>query len=129
MTSPAVYNFVWVRGSTSPLILQFQKDGVGMDFDRVELTIFKNDGKLLAFREDFEIVDADTGEVKFTPTPAQTRLLTESQPGEKGRNRYEVELRKGSDQFVYLLGTIAAIGGLNDDADEDSETSESESES
>lgn len=122
---PATYDFTWVRGSTTPLRLTFMVAGVAIPYDDIRLSVFK--GKVLAFRQSLLIDGASsglpgtvkenaTGDVSFIPTAAQTRSLTQTaNDGSIGKNSYEVEVRNGADEEIYLLGTIAAIGGLNDD--------------
>lgn len=117
---PAVNDFLWVRGTTTPLVIRFKKNGVAIEFDDARISVFKNKGKELAFRvsiEDGRVVKTDPseGEITFQPTAAETRGLTQSKDEEDGKNRYEVELRNGGSEEVYLYGTIKAIGGLNDD--------------
>jgi hypothetical protein len=119
---PAIFDFTWVRGTTRPFIMKFQRSGIPLDFDDVRLSVYKDSGKNLAFRASIvgtplsmTVTDPVTGEVTFTPSAAQTRSLTKTELGEVGKNRYEVELRNGTDEEVYLIGTVAGIGGLNDD--------------
>jgi hypothetical protein len=125
MAELGVYDFLWVRGTTAPLIVSFKIDDVPLPFDDVRLSVYKNKGKTLAFRMSLAN-DAGTGPgkvsidspgvIRFTPTAAQTRGLDETpNDGTEGKNRYEVELRNGPDEEVYLLGKIAAVGGINDD--------------
>lgn len=126
MAELGVYNFLWVRGTTAPLIVSFKIDGTPLPFDDVRLSVYKNKGKTLAFRMSLadnaggaapgNVTIDSPGVVRFTPTAAQTRGLDETpNDGTEGKNRYEVELRNGSDEEVYLMGTIAAVGGINDD--------------
>jgi hypothetical protein len=89
----------------------------------VRLSVFK--GKVLAFRLSLvdnpganpgQVLETSPGVVQFYPTAAQTRSMIETpNDGTVGKNKYEVELRNGTDEQIYLLGTIAAIGGINDD--------------
>lgn len=122
--TPITYDFIWVRGTTTPLVFRFKRNGVAIAFDSARLAVFKDRGKTLAFRMDTDapvgtdavITDVDAGEVTFTPTEAQTRSLTASlNTDTPGRNKYEVEIRAGASREVYVLGTISAIGGLNED--------------
>jgi len=123
--TPATYDFTWVRGSTTPLRLSFMVDNVAIPYDDIRLSVYK--GKTLAFRlsitQDLDttgnpgtVLQNAPGDVSFIPTSFQTRSLTQTpNDGTTGKNSYEVEVRNGLDEQVYLLGTIAAIGGLNDD--------------
>jgi hypothetical protein len=100
--------------------MRFKANGVALEFDDARISVFKDNGKTLAFRASVQagtivISDPANGEITFRPTAAQTRGLTESKPDAVGKNKYEVELRNGTDEEVYVYGTIAAIGGLNDD--------------
>lgn len=125
MTAPATFDFTWVRGTTTPLRLSFKVDDVAIAYDDIRLSVWK--GKVLAFRltlADNEQSSGDPGtvftnspgDISFIPTAAQTRLLIQSaNDGSIGKNTYEVEVRNGLDEEVYILGTITAIGGLNDD--------------
>lgn len=131
-----VCDFIWIRGTTSPLILLYTQNGVPLEFDDARLRVFSK----TAVEGDpplFELSLADnpgtgpgtvtkdvvTTRLTFTPTETQTRQLIKSKTAKdgtvpdktKGKNKYEVELRNGTDARVYLMGTIFAIGGLNDD--------------
>ena len=122
MANLGIYDFMWVRGTTLPLIVSMQLSGSPIPYDDIRLSVFK--GKNLAFRltlEDNEGTGPGTVEItgpgifKFTPTADQTRSLAQTpNDGSIGKNSYEVEIRDGVLEAVYLLGTIAAIGGLND---------------
>lgn len=115
---PAIYDFEMVRGTTDPFTVQllFDDDGVEtpIPFDDVRLTITDLDGTVLLLKTfvdgDFVISDTAFSEVQWTPTAAETRSLTIG-PNQK----YELEIRDGSSQSVYMMGTITAVGGLNDD--------------
>lgn len=124
MTTPTIYDFTWVRGSTTPLIIRFKRGSVAIPFNSARLVVYKERGKTLAFKMDTAapvsgdavITNADEGEVTFTPTQAQTRGLTPSSSVDAaGRNKYEVEVRQGASREIYVMGTINAIGGLNED--------------
>lgn len=125
MAELGTYNFVWVRGSTAPLMLSFKIDNVAIPFDDARLSVYKNKGKTLAFRLTLaanagsspgHVQIVSPGVVKFIPTAAQTRMLDQTpNDGTEGKNRYEVELRNGLDEQIYIMGTIAAVGGINDD--------------
>lgn len=129
MADLAIYDFKWIRGTTAPLIVSFKVDGTPIPYDDVRLSVYT--GSTLAFRitlaDNEDTVGAqDPGTVKvtspgtfsFMPTAEQTRSLTKTNLDAPGKNSYEVEIRNGADEEVYLMGTIAAIGGLNDDEDE-----------
>lgn len=126
-----VCDFIWIRGTTSPLILTYTQNGVPLEFDDARLSVYDKTGILI-----FRLTLADnpgtgpgtvtkdlvTGKITFHPSELMTRSLIQSKPKSdgtydksKGKNKYEVELRNGPDANVYLMGTICAIGGLNDD--------------
>jgi hypothetical protein len=95
-----------------------------MEFDDVRLSVYKDNGRTLAFRVStlegtMILTDPAISQITFTPTPEQTRSLTESRIGGDPKNRYELEVRHNGSEQVYLLGRITAIGGLNDDTAED----------
>lgn len=117
VTSPATFDFTWVRGTNVPLRLTFARNGVPIPFDDVRMSVAK--GTTFLFRMGLgvggEITNPATGEVTFTPTPDQTRMLSESKPGQPAKNNYEVELRDGDSEQVYLIGNITGLGGRNDD--------------
>ena len=131
-----VYHFIWIRGTTAPLIMTYTQNGVPLEFDDARLRVFSKS----ALETDpplFELSlnenpgtgpgtvtkDLVSGKLTFHPTEAMTRALIVSKTARdgtvpdktKGKNRYEVELRNGAETNVYLMGTIFAIGGLNDD--------------
>jgi hypothetical protein len=114
------FDFEWVRGTTHPFVMRFTQNGDPIAADDVRLSVWNKNGKTLAFRVSLQggeiaHTDIDTGEYTFIPTAAQTRALTESKEGEDPKNRYEVEIRDGESEEVYLLGKITGTGGLNDD--------------
>lgn len=117
--TPKRYDFEWVRGTTSPFQVRITANDEALPFDDMRLTVYA--GNSLAFKlstlEDPEqaLVDGVTKQVSFVPTPAQTRSMTKTGTGVEGKNSYEVELRYQGSEEVYLMGVIAAIGGLNDD--------------
>lgn len=122
MPSPARYDIIWVRGTTTPLIFALKRDGVPIPFDDIRLSVFKDKGKNLAFRAsyadgDMQVIDAPNGVVRFTPTAAQTRSLTVSKDEVTPLNKYELEYRDGASEEVYLMGNIVGLGGINDDED------------
>lgn len=123
-----IFNMEWVRGSTPPNLFRFQRrtslpgvepiTRVPLVFDDARVSVYA--GKKFLFRlsvveNTVHITDPDTGEIRFTPTADQTRMLVRTEPGEPGKNRYEIELRNGTDEQVYVMGTIAGVGGDNDD--------------
>lgn len=117
---PAKADFTWVRGTTTPLVMRFKANGVAIDFDDARISVYKDKGNTLAFRvsmEDGRVIKTDPaeGEITFQPTAAETRSLTLSKEGQDAKNKYEVELRDGASEEVYVYGDISAIGGLNDD--------------
>ena len=125
--TPATYNFDVVRGSSGQingLVVRLKtKDAndvlVNMQFDDVRLSIYdkdvKSSTKQLLVRATFEngqmqITDEYEGEVSWIPTAEETRLLKIG-----AKNHYELEVRNGLEEVVYLLGVITGVGGLNDD--------------
>lgn len=127
---PGTYDFTVVRGTTPPFVIQLQAPALpeydppefeAIPFTDVHLTIAPGGGgtiyrkKLSDNDARFFVSDADLGEITWLPTPAETRALSESKPGAPGKNKYELELWNGTEQAVYLIGTISAIGGINDD--------------
>jgi hypothetical protein len=123
MASPYVIkDFEWVRGTTKPdLIFTFTRYGSPLAFDDARLSVYKDQGKTLAFRATVTggqiVMDAELGKITFTPTAAQTRSLTQTKADGLPRNKYEVELRINGSEEVYVMGNITATGGLNDDED------------
>lgn len=127
MPNPATYDFLWVRGTTTPVRFSFMINGVAIPYDDVRLSVYT--GTKLAFRltladnrsssgDPGTVLENSAGDISFIPTSVQTRLLAMSKnDGSAGKNQYEVELRNGLDEEVYILGTVTAIGGLNDDED------------
>lgn len=121
MSKPSVYDFTWVRGTNNSFRFQILQNTDTVAYDDVRVSVFKDNGATLAFRAsilDATITyDVPTQMFILVPTAAQTRALTETRvDGDPGKNKYEVEVRDGGDERVYLMGTITAIGGLNDDA-------------
>lgn len=123
--SPATYDFAWVRGSTTPLRLTFMVNSVAIPYDDIRLSVFA--GTKLAFRLSLadnasqsglpgSVKENVAGDISFIPTATMTRALRQSaNDGSPGKNTYEVEVRNGQDEEVYVMGTITGIGGLNDD--------------
>ena len=125
MGKPAVWDFTWVRGTTKPpLQVRITQNGDPVPFEEVRLSVWNNNGNSLAFRASYlanEIVyDSGTNTLSFTPTAEQTRSLTRTKnDGDPAKNKYELELRQGTTERVWLMGDITAIGGLNDDEGDD----------
>lgn len=127
MPIPATYDFMWVRGTTTPLRISLAFNGAPIAYDDVRLSVYA--GSKLAFRltladnssssgDPGTVRENSPGDISFIPTAAQTRALAMSKnDGSAGKNSYEVEIRGGLDEEVYMLGTVTAIGGLNDDED------------
>lgn len=133
MASYTQKDFEWVRGTTPRIGFVFRKRTGGtpdepvwspVDFDDVIFTLYKGaKGGTLVSRyslEDGDIIvtDEEIGQVEWTLRAHDTRALTESPIGGDPKNRYEVELRKGTNERVYVLGFITAIGGINSDEDD-----------
>lgn len=124
-------DFEWVRGTTPRIGFRFRKLVSAPDaeppvyeaipFDDIRFTIFKGakGGELLTrytlVDGDIIVTDVDAGQVEWTMRADDTRALNETAIGAEGKNRYEVELRNGTDERVFVLGKIAGIGGINDD--------------
>jgi len=118
VTTPAEYDFTWVRGTNVPAVFSFSLNDIPIPFDDARMSVSLR-GKLL-FRLSVSdggahISNPTIGEVTFTPTPEQTRMLKETPVGDPGVNRYEIELRDGASEVVYVWGMIAGILGSNDD--------------
>lgn len=116
--TPDIYDFDWVRGTTEPVIMRFQQGGNPLPFDDVRFRVYN--GSTFLFMMSISgggatLTDALTGEVTFQPTAAQTRSLVQSKIDAPRKNAYEVELRNGTSELVYVMGSIGGIGGLNDD--------------
>lgn len=131
--TPATYDFDVVRGSsgaTQGLIVRLKTKDlndniVTMLFDDVRLSIYdkpaKSSSKTLLVRASISgdddvgfgalfVTDEYEGEVSWEPHAADTRALKIG-----AKNHYELEVRHGTEEVVYLLGTITDVGGLNDD--------------
>jgi hypothetical protein len=121
MADLAIYDFDWIRGTTSPLIASFKINGTPIPVEDIRLSVFNS--KTLAFRLTLAdnagtgpgTVSADAGTYTFTPTAEQTRLLKQGKQGQPGKSSYEIEIRNGTSEIVYMMGTINGIGGINDD--------------
>lgn len=122
---PAVATLYFVRGTTDPKVWRFKdSDGNGIMFDDVRLTV--NKGNKLLFRVSITgdgdapaqiiLTDYSAGEVTFTPTADQTRLVTKGTVADGTvKCRYELEVRQGTLEQVWLMGPCEGIGGDNDD--------------
>jgi len=113
-------DYEWVRGTTRPeLVVRFTRNGSPIEFDDAILSVYKDNGKTLAFRVSVEegtmSMNVDLGQVTWVPTAAQTRSLTVTKADGLPRNKYELELRINGSEEVYIMGNITATGGLNDD--------------
>jgi hypothetical protein len=120
MGTPATYPLEWVRGTTPTLFFIMKRNGTPLPFDDIRLSVYKNKGKELAFRAtladgDFAVVDPAEGKVKVTLTAEQTRVCTKTKDDGIALNKYELEYRDGTNERVYLMGDVSAIGGINDD--------------
>jgi hypothetical protein len=127
---PGTHDFTVVRGTTSPFIVQLQAPEdlnydppvfIPIPFTDVHLTIAPGGGgtiyrkKLSDNDVRFFVSNEYEGEITWLPTPDETRQLAESKNGAAGKNHYELEIWNGTEQEVFLIGTITAIGGINDD--------------
>lgn len=118
--TPGWDEWQWVRGTTSPVAFRLTKNDEPVEFDDIRLTVFKNKGKTLAFRVStadgsIEVTNPAEGLITFTPTAEQTRSLTQSKLDQDAFNTFELEVRLNGSEEVWLMGTIKAIGGINDD--------------
>lgn len=123
-------DFEWVRGTTPRVAFEFKTKKVMGDgsvvseplvFDDCRFTVWKGrkNGNIL-FRysiasSEITLTDPALGRVEWMIQAEHTRMLQESPIGEDGKNRYEIELRNGELEHVYIMGFIAGIGGINDD--------------
>ena len=118
---PRSYDIVWVRGTTEQIKFGFKAGDDAIPADDVRFTAYNKGGKSLAFRLTLEnnmgvsVDSAPDGRYLFSPTAEQTRSLTQTKADGVPQNTYEIELRNGASERVYVLGTIDAIGGINDD--------------
>jgi hypothetical protein len=120
MIIPAEYNFTLYRGGTAPFAFRIKDDtGAPLPFEDIIFTISKKTDKdgvtpilRKALTDDDPNFDVDdySGVVTWIPTPAESRSLA---VGEK--QKYEVELRIGQFQLIYLVGLITGAGGINSD--------------
>ena len=123
--TPATWDFSVVRGSAGPgqgIKVQLKtKDSAGVlsniPFDDVRLTIYNRQTYVLrATIGNGEIVVTDpvNAEVEWQPTTVETRLIPKG-----AKATYELEVRNGASEIVYMVGTITGIGGINDDVGDD----------
>lgn len=135
MIKPGTKDLEIYRGSTDRFAFRIiDTAGTPLPFDDIRLTISSktsNDPttglilrKSVLGVEDFgpEVIDEYTddpnpldydeysGTVIWTPTPAESRALPKG-----AKSKYEVELRNGTSQIIYIIGTITGTGGINDD--------------
>lgn len=119
MARPQTYDIVWTRGTTPKIKMRFTRNGIAIPFSDARMSV--SDGKKILFRltiegdNGIEHTDPETGEILIKPTAEQTRSLMPTKSDGIPRNRYEIELWNGSDEFVPVMGTIDGIGGDNDD--------------
>jgi hypothetical protein len=118
---PATYNFSVVRGSAGPtqglrVRLKARLDENTLEnipFEDIRLSIYQRNVKILrATLANGQMVVSDPSEAEVTwqPTAAETRLIP---VGTKAR--YELEIRQGTNESIYMMGTLTGIGGINDD--------------
>jgi hypothetical protein len=119
MITPGTFDFTIYRGTTDPFLFRISNDDGTIPFTDIQLTISlktDNEGaapivrkKLTDDDPNFD-VDDYSGIVTWIPTPAESRAIP---VGDKAK--YEVELRNGTSQLIYLIGEITALGGINAD--------------
>lgn len=120
--TPGVHDFTIVRGTTQTLVFRLKlSDGgsppvlTNMPFDDVIISIQPKNGTLINHAisdayAGFFVSSAPDNEITWRPTPSESRSFPVG-----AKTTYEVEVRDGLDQLVYLTGTITASGGLNPD--------------
>jgi hypothetical protein len=133
--TPGTHNFTCVRGTTQPFAFRITiEDPENPSGPRIPIPAtayhlsIKSGSTVLHVQTDTpadNFVLGEDGTGTWTPTPAQTRAFKPniaSDPDnapetlDKPQNTYELEVWNGTDsQMVYLAGTIAAIGGINED--------------
>lgn len=119
MSAPQTFDLTLVRGTTETYVVRFKLNGVAMSFDDARFTVAS--GKKELFRltiegnNGVEHTDVENGEITITMLPMHTRMLAETKDDGIARNKYEIELRNGSVEKVYLVGNISGVGGINDD--------------
>lgn len=117
--TPGVYDFDIWRGSTEPFVVRLKTtdeddNEVNLPFDDVRLTFYGLDDVVL-FRKTLEageivVTNEEEAEVSWTPTPEESRQFPLG-----AKTRYELEVRDGSSQMIYLVGVVTGAGGGNDD--------------
>jgi hypothetical protein len=123
--TPATFDFSVVRGAAGPgqgLKVQLKtkaSDGTlsNIPFDDVRLSIYNRQTFLLRLtigNGEIIVTDPTNAEVEWRPTTVESRLIPKG-----ARATYELEVRNGSSEAVYLVGTITGIGGINDDIGDD----------
>lgn len=126
--TPATHDFVRVRGTTEPFAfrLTIPDDSdppvqVPIPLTSMVMTIKSGTTVLTVNTDDgvdgdgFGFVyDEPSNTATFTPTAAQTRAFKPDVEG-VAQNDYELEIRNGPSEMVYLSGKISAIGGINTD--------------
>lgn len=116
--TPQTFDIAWTRGTTETYVVKFQRNGAALSFSDARFTV--NSGKKFLFRLSIleggvEHTDVENGEITIRPSAAQTRMLAQTKEDGVARNQYEIELRNGAEEKVYLMGTISGVGGINDD--------------
>src|SRR3954462_9631335 len=119
MLVPGKYPFTLWRGSTDPFSFRILDDaGVPLSFTDIIFTISKKTSVVdtdpivrmaLSDGDPNFAIDA-TGLVTWIPTPLQSRSLFVGTA-----QKYEVELRNGPMELIYLVGDITGAGGINPD--------------
>lgn len=117
--TPGEFDFTIVRGTTQPFAVRISIDDVPIPNDAVIISI--KTGATITHKSSADVdsgftYDGMSGIATWIPTPAESRALKVTPDGEEvPPNSYEIELRNGSTQMVYLTGKITAIGGINND--------------
>lgn len=117
--TPATHNFTIVRGTTQPFKVRITIEDVLNPPDRIPIPMT---AAILSIQTGSVVLTKSTADVDsgievvddviiWTPTPAESRSLATGE----NKNKYELEIRDGSTQMVYLTGNITAIGGINTD--------------
>jgi hypothetical protein len=131
MGSYQVKDFEWIRGTTPRLVFEFKRVNGGteedptyeaVEFDEARFTLqtgAAKGGDLICRYSitggEITKTDPSVGRIEWVMLADDTRALIQTARGEAGKNRYEIELRNGADERVYILGNVAGIGGINDD--------------
>jgi hypothetical protein len=121
MITPGNYNFTLFRGTTDEFRFRLKDNtGATLPYTDIQLTISKAASnvntdplvrKKLSENDPGFDIDDYSGVVTWIPTPAESRAVPVGEESAK----YEIELRNGTRQLVYLTGTITGIGGINAD--------------